>query len=403
MASNKRKTAPPLHDEDILPAVQRRQSTRTPRTIGSTEASTAVSDKLLRLLKVVQALPPDEYQALQHFIAVSPSTPSQTETIPVKTLTFDLILVTFGLTYSESFYAYPRFHFIDIPHAGENDVLDTSLINYSCSGPLLRFCFLYQKLFPRETEAICRIAVDQALLEAAAIISGAAEDWRNAAIPNATPEIILRTLHDTGRHTPVDLSRRVLCLAEVHVHSPVHRKQQRVRSGESNGIKEVVYTGRIDYAVALRDPETQHLTSYLILVKAKRESEFNKARAQVLGYAACIWEARKQKGARLDCTTYGLATDGFKWQLIVIDHDGVVKDGKLLDARLKGWVEVLQMLVAVLKRARQLQTPDNSSKKPKHSSLATTMHDGDVLDADKEFQEEGEEAEQEDGVPDIEH
>ncbi|KAF8442683.1 hypothetical protein BGX38DRAFT_1272167 [Terfezia claveryi] len=165
---------------------------------------------------------------------------------------------------------------------------------------------LYQKLFPRETEAICRIAVDQAFLEVAAIISGAVEDWSNAiAIPNATSEIILRTLHDTGRHTPVDLSRRVLCLAEVHVHSPVHRKQQRVRSGESSGIKEVVYTGRIDYAVALQDPETQHLTSYLILVEAKRESEFNKARAQVLGYAACIWEARKQKGARLDCTTYG--------------------------------------------------------------------------------------------------
>ncbi|KAF8429080.1 hypothetical protein EV426DRAFT_583596 [Tirmania nivea] len=111
-------------------------------------ASPAVSDKLLRLLKVVQALPPYEYQALQHFIAVSPSTPSQTETIPIKILTFDLILVTFGLTYSESFYAYPRFHFIDIPHAGENDVLDTSLINYSCSGPLLRFSFLYQSYSP---------------------------------------------------------------------------------------------------------------------------------------------------------------------------------------------------------------------------------------------------------------
>ncbi|RPB20371.1 hypothetical protein L211DRAFT_870705 [Terfezia boudieri ATCC MYA-4762] len=241
------------------------------------------------------------------------------------------------------------FHVIDIPHAGENDVLDTSLINYSCAGPLLRFSFLYHKLSPRETEAICRIAVDQALLEAAAIISGAAEDWGNAiAIPNATPE----NPQKPPRHRP-----------SCALSATQERANCQIR--QSSGIKEVVYTGRIDYALALRDPVTQHLTSYLILVQAKRESEFDKARVQVLDYAACIWEARKQKGARLDCTTYGLATDGLRWQLIVIDHDGVVKDGKLLDATLNGWVDVLQMLVAVLKRARQLQTPDNSPKKAK--------------------------------------
>lgn len=115
--------------------------------------------------------------------------------------------------------------------------------------------------------------------------------------------------------------------------------------------------------VALRDPTTQGLTSYLILVEAKRDSEFSKARSQALGYTACIWEARKAKGVRLDCTTYGLVTDGLKWQLLMINHDGIIKEGQLLDARLDGWTIILSMLVAAINRAAQLQTPKNSPTK----------------------------------------
>ncbi|KAF8437838.1 hypothetical protein BGX38DRAFT_918866 [Terfezia claveryi] len=69
---------------------------------------------------------------------------------------------------------------IQIPHVEEIDNLDTDLIAYACSASLLRFEFLYARIFPPEAEAVCRIAVDKALLEALAISSRAALDWRSA-------------------------------------------------------------------------------------------------------------------------------------------------------------------------------------------------------------------------------
>ncbi|RPB28680.1 hypothetical protein L211DRAFT_403195 [Terfezia boudieri ATCC MYA-4762] len=187
--------------------------------------------------------------------------------------------------------------------------------------------------------------------------------------PGATPEKIREGLLQPRCRTPVDRQHRIICLAEVQVGSKVHHETPKQKSQAKqlgvvgDGGSDIVYAGRTDYVVALRDPTTQGLTSYLILVEAKRDSEFSKARSQALGYTACIWEARKAKGVRLDCTTYGLATDGLKWQLLMINHDGIIKEGQLLDARLDGWTIILSMLVAAINRAAQLQTPKNSPTK----------------------------------------
>ncbi|RPB27174.1 hypothetical protein L211DRAFT_846713 [Terfezia boudieri ATCC MYA-4762] len=254
---------------------------------------------------------------------------------------------------------YKILHFAQIPHDGEIKDLDADLIAYASSTSLLWFEFLYAKIFPRETEAVCRIAVDKASLEALAISSRAALDWRSAIeTPGASPDKIREALLQTRCRTPL------------------------------TGGVDVVYTGRADYAVALRDPTSQRLTSYLILVEAKRDSEFNKARSQVLGYAACIWEARRAKGVRLDCTIYGVVTDGLRWQVVMINHHGVVQEGELLDERLEGWAVILRMLVAVINRAAQLQTPNNFPAKSNSEEESTSMDDGDVLHSPKTFYED---------------
>lgn len=345
------------------------------------------------LLTLQGSLPPQLHSVLAPLAALLP--PNTPVSIPVKKLTFQRIVAVFGLIFSEH-YLDRESHFVLIPRHGENDVLDIELINHTCSGSLLRFNFLYGNIFPRETEAACRIAVDQAILEAIAITSRMADDWRTATKhSDSTLANIEQNLRTLRRRTPIHIARRVQCLAEVKITSPIHRQQ------DSQPSKAVVYTGRADYAVSTRDPATNRVTSYLILVEAKNEALFTHARAEVLGYVACIWEGRKEKGARTDCTTYGLATDGLKWQVVMIDHDGVVKEGKLLDARLDGWSAVLQMLVALIKRAGELQTPKNSPQKPGYAEagveIVTTMDDGDQVQYEANFLAHVETLTEEDG------
>ncbi|KAF8422251.1 hypothetical protein EV426DRAFT_606682 [Tirmania nivea] len=345
------------------------------------------------LLTVQGSLPPQFHPVLAPLAALLPrDTPVS---IPVKKLTYQRIVAVFGLIFSDH-YLDRESHFVQIPRQGENDVLDMELINHACLGPLLRFNFLYGSIFPRETEAACRIAVDHAILEAIAITSRMADDWRSATQPpDSTLADIEQNLRNLRCRTPTHIARRVQCFAELKITSPVHRQQ------DSQVSKAVVYTGRADYAVSTRDPATNRLTSYLILVEAKNEALFTQARSEVLGYVACIWEGRKKKCTRKDCTTYGLATDGLKWQVVMIDHDGVVKEGKLLDAKLDGWSAVLQMLVALIKRAGELQTPKNSPQRPGYAEaggeIATAIDDGDQVQHEANFLAHGETLTEEDG------
>ena len=72
----------------------------------------------------------------------------------------------------------------------------------------------------------------------------------------------------------------------------------------------------------------------------------------------------------------------------MIDHHGVVKEGKLLDTRFDGWPVIRHLLVAVIKRAAQLQTPNTSPAKSKSEDETTSMHDSDVLHSAKTFCEQ---------------
>ena len=62
---------------------------------------------------------------------------------------------------------------------------------------------------------------------------------------------------------PIYSKHGIICLTEVQVRSKIHREEPKEKPtdmekgiGDEDIVKQVVYTGRADYAVAIRDPET---------------------------------------------------------------------------------------------------------------------------------------------------
>ena len=76
----------------------------------------------------------------------------------------------------------------------------------------------------------CRIAVDQILLEALAIISGVADNWCSAIkTPDTSLVKIRETLLQTLGRDPDSLQHGIICLAEVQVRSKTHREKKKDR------------------------------------------------------------------------------------------------------------------------------------------------------------------------------
>ncbi|KAF8541075.1 hypothetical protein BDD12DRAFT_950040 [Trichophaea hybrida] len=63
---------------------------------------------------------------------------------------------------------------------------------------------------------------------------------------------------------------------------------------------------------------------------AKRDGRIDDARGQLLGYMACV-HANRQLMKRRDMDVYGIATDGYKYEFVVIDRARVVSISERVD------------------------------------------------------------------------
>ncbi|KAF8538862.1 hypothetical protein BDD12DRAFT_721363, partial [Trichophaea hybrida] len=64
--------------------------------------------------------------------------------------------------------------------------------------------------------------------------------------------------------------------------------------------------------------------------EAKRDGRVDDARGQLLGYMACV-RAHRQLMKRRDTDVYGIATDGYMYEFVIIDHEGVVSISERVD------------------------------------------------------------------------
>jgi len=101
----------------------------------------------------------------------------------------------------------------------------------------------------------------------------------------------------------------------------------------------IMVTGRIDHGIGrvidgLSDSVKRRFQTLLLIIEAKTKDNLPKAFAQLLTYLAALRQARMHR-QRPDLSVYGLATDGYKYQFVMIDHDGVVKTSAVFDVNVR--------------------------------------------------------------------
>ncbi|KAF8417595.1 hypothetical protein EV426DRAFT_699703 [Tirmania nivea] len=199
----------------------------------------------------------------------------------------------------------------DLSHYGI-DLAEELHLALQPDSPLLRLLYNYRLLTTRDTEAACRTPVDLILLEALAVISGTNKRFRQ----ERDREKQTNRNHHHHEQTPSKF-RNVQLKYEIPLH--YDRVMERVH-----------YSGRVDWTIATttestgsRNTQYQATRSLLAVVECKQEITFEGAYAQILAYMAVLYRHREEVGARQDFTTYGIATDGYRWKFCAITpHSG---------------------------------------------------------------------------------
>lgn len=104
-------------------------------------------------------------------------------------------------------------------------------------------------------------------------------------------------------------------------------------------------------------PRTRPYYSCLLIVEAKRDGRVDDARGQLLGYMACV-HAQRQLTKRRDTDVYGIATDGYKYEFVVIDHAGVVSISERVDITIdvNKIKRVLASIIYILEKTFEMMT-----------------------------------------------
>ncbi|KAF8464270.1 hypothetical protein BDZ91DRAFT_849799 [Kalaharituber pfeilii] len=294
-----------------------------------------------------------------------------------------------------------------IHHAWEPDKTITGLAFTAAEEQCLlasqiyldRWLRFYQAVTARDSEALCHMPMNQALLEAIAILGGHASNYA-AELLLARSKLREEAVTKPMQRQPPTIYSRIELFAEMDLH---YSPSNGVTASESP----LCYTGRVDYAVGILHNsyssilEKPRHASLLIVVEAKKYDGITEARKQLLASAACISAARRKAGTRLDCTTYGIAADCYSWVFLQIAHDGTVRFTKQRDIREVGWASIIKTIILILKHSAILQTPQNSppGNGTTDSTLPTstvTMDDGDWLSKGTKNQEEELESDEED-------
>ncbi|RPB27311.1 hypothetical protein L211DRAFT_865540 [Terfezia boudieri ATCC MYA-4762] len=236
---------------------------------------------------------------------------------------------------------------------------------------LQSFIYLYRAGVERTKEAACRPLVDIILLTALSILSGAGETYQSyLASLSHSDEAIATSKQNTNSPSPKhqrkktpNTFRRLKLFFEVDLRS----------SGVTSGTP---YTGRVDWGIGLKTSGSQNSTtisnsfrSLLTIIEAKSPMSVNRAYIQALAYMGCIYRQRESVGARLDISTYGIATDGYQWQFLRLfpaggSLSGQVSETAVYHIRRGGNLRmVLAHILFILVRGQECLTPHPSPEK----------------------------------------
>lgn len=295
---------------------------------------------------------------------------------PVTKLSVQEILHLFSFSYNDTPFLRDE-HIWDME---EDSLTENALLLIDAAGTRLTcLLFLYGSVGVRDHEAICRIPADQVFLEAIGICNGQGQilldeltkwtkdlDDKDFSLKRKAGTTLERLWSSLAgrlkRRTPTQLTR-------MQLFGEMDLEYTRPPSESDTSITPAIYqyTGRCDYSIgiALRPPlmsgkkSPLHI-SVLLVCEAKKHNNIAAAVNQLFGYLGILHAERKSAGKRRDCTTYGVATDGYKWVFVKVTHTGKVLKSPDMDITIDGGCAVLRALVFVLRESMKLQTPENS-------------------------------------------
>lgn len=350
------------HTTEAAPTAQSKRIKATIARLQTILQSTGHNPTLLAALNTSLAQPP----------------PAPTILCPVKKLALPEILTNFGFTYSDTFARSE--HTWDIHLAALSD--DDLFLIDAARHAFTRLIFFYADVGVRDHEAICRILADKVFLEAIAVVNGRAQilldEQAKWDLEDPTPYSPDRAGAEFTRHwaalstrwkrrTPTE-GARIKLYGEMDLHHtcPI------TPSSSSDPSALIQFTGRCDYSIGLTlpspppslpHPHPPH-ASILLVCEAKKDSDIPSAVTQLFGYLGILHSARRAAGRRADCTTFGVATDGYKWVFVRVGHKGGVRRSGEMDVRVDGGGGVVRGLVGVLRESLGLVTPGNSPVRP---------------------------------------
>jgi len=317
---------------------------------GTQKAKPGISpENLLALL--VATFPESTSERLVYVrdaIASAASNPPTVDSQPVKDLDLDALITTFALKYSIKIADYKVHHAwapeLTLPEANlttrQQQMVKSAVVH------LDRWLHIYDEVAIRHSEAICRMPIDQVLLEAIAIVGGHARDCGEKPV-SSTPSIYTRM------RLFAELDLRYKPPQPVF---PQSAGPSQTGQGSTLLQRPKVYTGRFDYRIGFpSSPVMGHLSSlqvsHLGIVEAKMQDGIMEARRQLLAYVGCLYHGRRNAGMRVDCTSYGIASDGYSWVFLQITQDGTVRFTEAKDIGAIGWEPILLTVIRVLKHA----------------------------------------------------
>ena len=172
----------------------------------------------------------------------------------------------------------------------------------------------------------------------------------------------------------------------------------------TSSYKRLTVTGRLDYSIgrmlggtAVNDQKrrVRRFQSLLIIVEAKAHRAVDQAAKQLLlTYLACLRQSRV-RGHRTDTSVYGVASDGYFMEFVMITHDGRVKISRRFDVCAGDILKILGCLRHILEITASM-TPNSTSEKGKDAGVAGDYADYGMDVDDNQYKKQAQTDEDED-------
>jgi len=77
----------------------------------------------------------------------------------------------------------------------------------------------------------------------------------------------------------------------------------------------------------------RRIQSLLVVAEAKDLLHFDRRMVQLLAYLGCITRHRQERGTRIDNSSYGLVTDGARWQFVKLESQAGIGQHDTIQVR----------------------------------------------------------------------